>query len=290
VPDQDWPGENGTLTVVACESLEPVSYLVNGQMLGFDIETLLICAKELDYRLEFEPMEFSDVLSYIQSGKSDLGCGSILITVERWEAMDFATTHENDLVLVTRITEGAGTSSDESGSSWVDGIISSFHKTFVKDNRWTYIVGGLQTTAIITLCSGALGTAIGFMTTLLRRRGMRVANAFVNGFEGLMNRLPIVVVLLVLYYVVFGSTDISGTVVSTIAFTLAFSATAGSIMWNAVQAVDAGQYEASLALGFTKIQSFFGVVLPQAAHQFMLLLSGQFVNLTKQTSVVATSP
>jgi ABC-type amino acid transport system permease subunit len=78
--------------------------------------------------------------------------------------------------------------------------------------------------------------------------------------------------------------------VSTIAFTLAFSATAGSIMWNAVQAVDAGQYEASLALGFTKIQSFFGVVLPQAAHQFMLLLSGQFVNLTKQTSVVATSP
>jgi polar amino acid transport system substrate-binding protein len=204
--------------------------------------------------------------------------------------MDFATTHENDLVLVTRIAEGAGTSSDESGSSWVDGIISSFHKTFVKDNRWTYIVGGLQTTAIITLCSGALGTAIGFMTTLLRRRGMRVANAFVNGFEGLMNRLPIVVVLLVLYYVVFGSTDISGTVVSTIAFTLAFSATAGSIMWNAVQAVDAGQDEASLALGFTKSQSFFGVVLPQAAHQFMLLLSGQFVNLTKQTSVVATSP
>jgi polar amino acid transport system substrate-binding protein len=45
VPDQDWPGENGTLTVAACESLEPVSYLVNGQMLGFDIETLLICAK-----------------------------------------------------------------------------------------------------------------------------------------------------------------------------------------------------------------------------------------------------
>ena len=286
VPDQDWPGENGTLTVAACESLEPVSYLGNGQMLGFDIETLLICAKELDYRLEFEPMEFSDVLSYIQSGKSDLGCGSILITDERREAMDFATTHENDLVLVTRIAEGAGSSSDESGSSWVDGIISSFHKTFVKDNRWTYIVGGLQTTAIITLCSGALGTAIGFMTTLLRRRGMRVANAFVNGFEGLMNRLPIVVVLLALYYVVFGSTDISGTVVSTIAFTLAFSATAGSIMWNAVQAVDAGQDEASLALGFTKSQSFFGVVLPQAAHQFMPLLSGQFVNLTKQTSVV----
>jgi polar amino acid transport system substrate-binding protein len=288
VPDQDWPGENGTLTVAACESLEPVSYLVNGQMLGFDIETLLICAKELDYHLEFEPMEFSDVLSYIQSGKSDLGCGSILITDERREAMDFATTHENDLVLVTRIAEGAGTSSDESGSSWVDGIISSFHKTFVKDNRWTYIVGGLQTTAIITLCSGALGTAIGFMTTLLRRRGMRVANAFVNGFEGLMNRLPIVVVLLALYYVVFGSTDISGTVVSTIAFTLAFSATAGSIMWNAVQAVDAGQGEAARSLGLSKTQTMGKVILPQAVKNILPALGNEFVTIIKETSLAST--
>ena len=41
--------------------------------------------------LDFKPMEFSDVLSYIQSGKADFGCGSILITKERAEAMDFAT-------------------------------------------------------------------------------------------------------------------------------------------------------------------------------------------------------
>lgn len=286
LPEQDWAGSNGTLTVASCESLEPVSYLGDGRMMGYDIETLLICAKELDYRLNFEPMEFSDVLSYIQSGKADFGNGSILISDERKQAMDFAVTHENDLVLVVRATESAAAASDGSGSNWLDGIADSFTKTFVKDNRWIYIVNGLCVTAIITLCSGVLGAAIGFATVLLRRRGNRVVRAIIGGYEGLMNRLPIVVVLLVLYYVIFGSSDVSGTVVSIVAFTLAFGATAGSIMWNAVQAVDAGQDEASLALGFTERQTFFGVILPQAAHQFMPLLSGQFVNLTKQTSVV----
>lgn len=286
LPEQDWAGNNGTLTVASCESLEPVSYLGNEQMAGYDIDTLLICAKELDYHLNFEPMEFSDVLSYMQSGKADLGNGSILISDERKQAMDFAVTHENNLVLVVRATESAAATSDGSGSSWLDGIASSFQKTFVKDNRWMYIVNGLCVTAIITLCSGILGTALGFASILLRRRNNPVLNAIINGYEGLMNRLPIVVVLLVLYYVIFGSSDISGTVVSIIAFTMAFGATAGSIMWNAVQAVDVGQDEASLALGFTERQTFFGVVLPQAAHRFMPLLSGQFVNLTKQTSVV----
>ena len=286
IPEQDWPGKNGTLNVASCESLEPVSYLGNDKLLGYDIETLLICAKELDYHLNLQPMEFSDVLSYIQSGKADFGNGSILITNERKQAMDFAPTHENDLVLLVRAAQGAAGSSGGSGTSWLDNLAFSFEKTFIKESRWTYIVNGLGVTAIITLCSGILGTAIGFATTLLRRRGNRVANAIIGGYEGLMNRLPIVVVLLVLYYVIFGSSDVPGTVISIIAFTLAFGATAGSIMWNAVQAVDAGQDEASLALGFTKRQTFFGVVLPQAAHQFMPLLSGQFVNLTKQTSVV----
>ena len=173
-----------------------------------------------------------------------------------------------------------------SQGSFIDGIAESFHKTFIKENRWTIILSGLGTTMIITLSSAILGTALGFMTVLLRHCGNRVAGVLVGAFEGLMNRLPIVVVLMVFYYVVFGSANLSGTVVSIIAFTLAFGATAGSIMWSSVRAVDGGQSEASLALGFTENQTFFGVVLPQAAHQFLPMLSSQIVNLTKQTAVV----
>ena len=282
VPEQDWPGANGTLTVAAVESLEPASYLADGQLLGYDIETLLIAAEELDYHLEFMPMELSEVLAYLQSNKADLGCGSILITEERAEVMDFAATHENDLILLVRSVEGSS-SSDE---GVLASLIASFKKTFVTEDRWKLILSGLVVTTIITLASFALGMVLGFVTMLLRRRGNRVAGTLVDAFEGLMNRLPIVVVLMVFYYVIFGSANLSGTVVAICVFTLAFGATAGSIMWNAVSAIDVGQSEASLALGFNDNQTFFGVILPQAARQFLPLISGQLVSLAKQTSVV----
>ena len=282
VPKQTWPGKNGTLRVAACQSLEPVSYLGHGQLLGFDIEILLIAAEELDVHLDFKPMEFGDVLSYLESGKSDLGCGSILITEERAKAMDFAPTHENDLILVVRSTEAA----QSLDSGFIGSLASSFEKTFIVEGRWKLILSGLCVTLIITLGSGVLGTALGFAVVLLRRGGNRLVEVVVNAFEGLMSRLPIVVVLMVFYYVIFGSVDIPGAAVAVCVFTLSFGATAGSVMWNAVKAVDAGQTEASLALGFTDSQTFFDVVLPQAAHQFLPLLSGQLVSMAKQTSVV----
>ena len=141
-------------------------------------------------------------------------------------------------------------------------------------------------TLVVSICSGALGTLLGFVTVLARRKGSRVAETVVGAFEGLMGRLPIVVVLMVFFYVVFGAVRISGVVVAIVVFTLMFGASAGAIMWNAVRAVDVGQTEASLALGFTDRETFFGVVLPQAAQSFLPLLKGQFVSLVKDTSVV----
>lgn len=211
-------------------------------MLGFDIETLLLCARELDVHLNFQPMEFSDVLSYMQSGKSDLGCGSILITQERAEAMDFVPTHENDLILVVRSTEDAS----GLGTGLFDSLVSSFEKTFVTEGRWALILSGLCVTAIVTLGAGVLGTLFGFAIVMLRRRNNRVAVAIVNVFEGLMSRLPILVVLMVFYYVIFASSELSGTVVAVLVFSLSFGATAGSLMWSSVQAVDEGQGEAAM--------------------------------------------
>ena len=88
VPAQDWPGENGTVNVAACDSLEPMSYVgEGGELLGLDIETILLIAKELDVHITFTPMDLSAALSTVGSGKADLACGSIVITDERREAM-----------------------------------------------------------------------------------------------------------------------------------------------------------------------------------------------------------
>ena len=90
LPEQDWPGKNGSVRVAACDTLEPMSYAgEGGELIGFDLEVLLMIARELDVRVEFTGMEFSAILSSVQSGKADIGAGSIIITAERAESVDF---------------------------------------------------------------------------------------------------------------------------------------------------------------------------------------------------------
>jgi polar amino acid transport system substrate-binding protein len=101
-----------------------------------------------------------------------------------------------------------------------------------------------------------------------------------------MGGVPLVVVLMVLYYVVFGSLDMPGAPVAIIAFTLAFGSTAGSTMWTAVDGIDTIQEETGLALGYTRKQVFQKIIFPQARQQFMPQLAGQFVSLVKDTAIV----
>jgi polar amino acid transport system substrate-binding protein len=95
-----------------------------------------------------------------------------------------------------------------------------------------------------------------------------------------------VVVLMLFYYVVFGSLDIAGEIVAIITFTLSFGATAGTTMWTAVGSVDTIQEESGLALGYNRRQVFYKIIFPQARHHFTPQLMGQFISLVKDTAIV----
>ena len=284
MPEQTWPGTNGTVRVASVATQEPVCYMGDGGLLGFEPEMILAAAKRLDVHIEFIPAEFNDLLASIEAHKVGFGHGSLFITDERKQSYDFVVTHANGMTLLVR--EVSDTATAHESPSFLDGLATSFNKTFIVEGRWKLILFGLGVTCLIFASSAILGTALGFATTILRNGNNKVAMIVVDAFEGLMGRLPIVVVLMVFYYVIFGSIDISGTLVAAIVFTLSFGASAGSIMWNAVCAVDAGQREASLALGFTEQETFHQVVLPTAARRFLPTLSGQLVSLVKETSIV----
>lgn len=282
IPEQDWEAPNGTLVVALNAEVEPSAYIKDGREAGLAVEILYCIARELGYHVEIKEVSIPALIAEVQSGKADVGVSCLSITEERKKVVDMTVPYcHGGVVAVVRLSADAAAADSAS-----TGILASFERTFITESRWKLILSGLLTTLAITLCSSALGTALGFASVLLRRRGNRAATLFVSAFEGLMGRLPIVVVLMVFYYVVFGSLDIPGLLVAILVFALAFGASSGSIMWNAVQAVDVGQSEASLALGFTDSATFFGVVLPQAARRFLPLLSGQLVSLAKDTSVV----
>lgn len=164
---------------------------------------------------------------------------------------------------------------------------SVFKRTFIIEDRWKLILGGLGVTLLISIVSGAAGLLLGFLFVLARRKKQGgIADRLIGLLESLAGGLPVIVVLMLFYYVIFGAIDIPGVFVAIVAFTLLFGAATGSIMWNAIRAVDSGQSEAGRALGFSDQRTFFLVVLPQAARRFVPLLIAQFVNLIKDTAVV----
>ncbi|MBQ9058928.1 MAG: transporter substrate-binding domain-containing protein [Atopobiaceae bacterium] len=282
LPEQDWDAPNGKLSMATTGLYEPMSYTgENGQVIGYDIELAQLICKELGYQLELQTYTIDGVIMGAQSGKADFGGTGATITDERAQVVDFSEPiYRGSLVFIVRdVSSGSGV------GDFLSGIRESFERTFVTEDRWKLIASGLGITVLITAAASALGTIIGFALTFLRRKSS-VADKLVSGFQTLMSGLPIVVVLMLLYYVVFGSLDIHGAIVAIIGFALSFAATASSNIWNSVKTVDLGQEEAALALGYTSSDSFKKVVLPQASKQFLPLLLGQIISLVKETSIV----
>ena len=283
LPEQDWDTPNGTLTMVTSGIVEPLSYIKDGEATGYDIELALLCCKELGYGLEVKAMDFSAIIAEVQSGKADFGSCATSITEERKQAVDFSVPiYKSAAVFVVRTT-GA---TDNAAAGLFAGLGESFRKTFVEEDRWQLILSGLGVTVLISVCAGALGLLLGYATVLARRGGVRWVGRLVDAFQALMGGLPLVVVLMVLYYVVFGSINIAGEIVAIAGFTLAFGATSGTTMWTAITGIDTIQEETGLALGYTRKQVFRKIIFPQARQQFMPQLMGQFVSLVKDTAIV----
>ena len=284
MPEQGWNAPKGKLTVATSIDNEPVNYIVEDRISGLCIEILEMAARDLGYEVEYRSTNSGSIIAEVQSGKADIGAYSFSITEERKKMMDMTDSYYDGGVTFLVREEGYGAGND---GGFFEGLAKSFERTFITENRWQLILDGLSVTLLISVSSGALGLALGFVFVLLRRKKEGgVADKLIRALESLLGGLPVVVVLMLLYYVVFGSIDAPGAVVATLAFTLMFGASSGSIMWNAIRAVDVGQTEAGRALGFGDRDTFFLVVLPQAARQFAPLLVGQFVSLVKDTSIV----
>ncbi len=281
LPAQDWPGNNGTITAAVCDTLEPMSYAgQDGKLMGFDVEIILLMAKELDMHVDLVGMEFSSVLSYVQSGKALIGAGSIIVTDERKEAVDFVEYYPAAFVLIVRAKNAV------KNDSFLVKLEDSFNKTFIREGRWKMFIKGALVTLLITFASICCGTFLGFFIYMLCRRGNRAANAITKTCLWLIHGMPEVVLLMILFYIVFGSFSISGVAVAIIGFTLVFGASMIDMLRNGVNTVDNGQYEAAYALGYSDLKTFFIIILPQAMSHILPNYKGAVISLIKGTAIV----
>ncbi|MBQ9721575.1 MAG: ABC transporter substrate-binding protein/permease, partial [Oscillospiraceae bacterium] len=284
LPEQNWPGLNGTVRAAVCDTLEPMSYAgEGGELMGFDVEMILRIAKELDVHVEFTGMEFAAVLATVQAGKADVGGGSIIITAERREAVDFVEYYPAAFVLIVRAAQADEAAED---AGFFSSVRSSFEKTFLRESRWKLFLEGIGTTLLITVLSILFGTALGFGAYMLCRNGNPAANALTRFFVWLVQGMPVVVLLMILYYIIFAKSSVSGTTISVVGFTLVFGAAMYGMLRTGVGAIPKGQTEAAYALGYGNAQTFFRIILPQAVPHFLPSYKGQITALIKATAVV----
>ena len=290
------PSTKGTLKMAADVGMIPFVYMKDNKIIGYDIDVAVMFCKAKGYGLEVVPISHSGVLAALSSGKCDFSY-AMEYTEERAKSVLFSEIPniEADNVLVvlkpSETTPPPATVSrtedhTHNEPSFWDDIALSFRKTFIREDRWKLFAEGIMNTMIITVSAIFCGMLLGFTAFMFCRTGSVTANIITKFSVWLIKGTPIVVLLMILYYVIFGNVNISGMFVAIIAFTLTFGTSVYRMLTFGTGAVDRGQTEAAYALGFTDLQTFFTVILPQAALHFMPSLREEVTLLIKSTSVV----
>ena len=148
------------------------------------------------------------------------------------------------------------------------------------------ILDGLQVTLIITLCATVLGTILGGLVCWMRMNRRAWLRQVAKVYIDLMRGTPVLVLLMLMYYVVMAPMDATGIVVAIVTFALNTAAYISEMLRTTIQGIDRGQTEAGLALGYTQRQTFFRIVLPQVIRAVMPVYQGEVVSLLKGTSIV----
>ncbi len=290
MPDYEaLPAPNGMLRFATEAAYAPMNYLRDGKIVGLEVEMAALFCEAYGYGMTVQAMNFDGLLPAVKSGKADFVAASIAITKERAESVNFSDPYYNAGTVMAVLKSGEAAAATENAADKtgaLSGLAASFQKTFIREDRWQLFVKGVITTLEITLLSILFGTLVGFAVFMLCRNGNPVANLVTRFCMWLIQGMPMVVLLMILYYIIFGSVAINGIAVAVIGFTLTFGAAVFGLLKMGVGAVDNGQYEAAYALGYSNRRTFFRIILPQALPHVLPAYRGEVVGLIKATAIV----
>ncbi len=185
--------------------------------------------------------------------------------------------------------------------AWIQDFCDDFKLNFITGDKWKWLLDGLEMTLLITFFSVLLGILIGVVIAIIRtthdkniesmkhRRGigyfvMKLLNAIANIYLTIIRGTPVVVQLLIMYFIIFASSR-NSTLIAIIAFGINSGAYVAEIFRAGIMSVDNGQFEAGRSLGFNYIQTMVFIVVPQMFKMVLPTLCNEFIVLLKETSV-----
>ena len=278
--------ENGTLTMATNVAFPPYEYYENGKAIGIDVDMAQAVADRLGMKLVVSDMEFDSIIAAVQSGKADMGVAGLTVTEDRLKNINFSEAYTTARqVIIVNTGKGAVK----------QGFVEKFKQVFIEKARWQYIPKGLGTTILITLFAGLIGIMLGFLFAIIRVAndrneersiGMRILNVLVKIYLTFFRGTPMMVQLLIAYFVVFATVQANPVMTAIFAFGLNSGAYVSEAIRAGIMSVDFGQFEAGRSLGFTYGQTMIHIILPQAFKNSLPAIFNEFIALLKESAIV----
>ncbi len=169
-------------------------------------------------------------------------------------------------------------------------FLENLHDTFIVDDRWKYLTNGLKTTLLITFFAVIIGMILGFIIAIIRashdKTGkFKILNLFAKLYLTVIRGTPVMVQLLIIYYVIFASVNIDKVFVGILAFGLNSAAYVAEIVRSGIMSIDNGQFEAGTSLGMNYSKTMVYIIIPQAFKNVLPALANECIVLLKETSV-----
>lgn len=261
----------------------PFSFIKDGQLAGYEMEMMYRFGAYIGRPIEIIAFEFSAILPALSVGKIDMITCFLAITEERSKSVLFSDPY----YLCQSICIGQASKNNiQSNSSLWSNIKEGFHNNIIAEKRWKLILDGLWETIYISFFSILIGTVIGCFICALRMSRRKLWRGIAIGYIEIMRGIPILVFLMVMFYIVFAPTRVTATWVAIIAFAMNFGAYVSEMFRTSIESVDHGQVEAGRALGFSRNSTFVNFVLPQAVRKIFPIYKGEAISLIKNTSIV----
>ena len=278
--EKDVERTNGKLIMGTNAEFPPYEYYENNQITGIDVDIMRAIADELGMELQIEDMAFDSIIAAVTAGKVNVGASGFTVTEERKKSVNFSNSYiTSKQVIIVRGGDGAA-----SGS-----LQEKLYNNFIKDNRYQYIVKGLGNTLLITVFAVILGIVLGFLIAIIRtghdrNGGFTILNAICKVYLTVMRGTPVMIQLLIIYYVILASAT-NKIMVAAIAFGLNSAAYVAEIVRSGIMSVDIGQFEAGRSLGLNYSQTMQSIIIPQAVKNILPALLNEFISLLKETSI-----
>lgn len=169
-------------------------------------------------------------------------------------------------------------------------FFEKLHDTFIVDDRWQYLTDGLKITLLVTVLAALLGIVLGFLVAIVRATHDKtgklcILNAIAKLYLTVVRGTPVLVQLMIIYFVIFASFNVPKIFVAVMAFGLNSGAYVAEIVRSGIMSIDNGQFEAGASLGLNYPKTMICIILPQALRNILPALANEGIVLLKETSV-----